>query len=414
VNNQHIHTNIQEISMAEFDYDLPQEQIAMHPLENRHDSRLLLYNNDLISEDTYKNLHKYLPSNAHLIFNNSKVIAARIIFKKTTGALIEIFLLEPAKGQLHSEALCQKTSSTWQCLVGGVKKWKNGEILKSELSGDKNIPLKATLLGKYQEYCEVQFTWDDDDVIFSEIVSAAGKIPLPPYIKRNSTSQDADRYQTVYAKTEGSVAAPTAGLHFTEETIEGLHQKGIEHSFVTLHVGAGTFKPVSAETIADHEMHQEYFEIEKKTIEILADNTQMIVAVGTTSLRTIESLYWIGVKMLTQKKEATKSLAQWENLGLQQYPAISTQDAFNALLTMMNKNNISVFVGITGICIVPGYQFKVAKALITNFHQPQSTLLLLIAAILGNKWKTIYKHAIENNFRFLSYGDGSLLFMQSK
>jgi S-adenosylmethionine:tRNA ribosyltransferase-isomerase len=414
MNNQQKNTVPQKISIVEFDYDLPQQHIAMNPMENRHDSRLLVLDGDEMHEDTYKNLYKHLPPHAHLIFNNSKVIAARIIFKKLTGALIEIFLLEPASGMLHSEALSQKGCSNWQCLVGGVKKWKNDEILESVAGGNLNTPIKAKLLNKYQEYCEVQFSWDDESVVFSEIIASAGNIPLPPYIKRDTTSHDTERYQTVYAKTEGSVAAPTAGLHFTDEVIQSLHNKGINHSFITLHVGAGTFKPVTAETIADHEMHQEYFEVHKETLEILADPSKMIVAVGTTSLRTIESIYWIGVKLLALKEENQGSLSQWENLDLGKHGSFSKQDAFNAVLTMMKKNNREVIVGVTGICIIPGYHFNVANALITNFHQPQSTLLLIIAAILGDQWKTVYKHAIDNNFRFLSYGDGSLLLINQE
>ena len=410
MNNQHLNTQIESISMVEFDYELPQHKIAMNPLENRHDSRLLLYKEDRISEDIYKNVHKHLPENAHLVFNNSKVIAARIIFKKVTGALIEIFLLEPASSLLHSQALCQKKSSNWQCLVGGVKKWKNNEVLESAEGIELKMTIKAKLKSKQKEYCEVEFTWDDD-VIFSEIIANAGKIPLPPYIKRNTTSQDSERYQTVYAKTEGSVAAPTAGLHFTEETIQSLNNKGINHSFVTLHVGAGTFKPVTAETIADHEMHQEYFEVHKETLEILADASKMIVAVGTTSLRTIESIYWIGVKLLVQKEEDPGTLSQWENLDLEKHGTFSKQDAFSSVLNMMKKNKQEVLVGVTGICIIPGYHFNVANALITNFHQPQSTLLLLVAAAIGDKWKQCYDYALENNFRFLSYGDANLLFM---
>jgi S-adenosylmethionine:tRNA ribosyltransferase-isomerase len=399
--------------MVEFDYELPQHKIAMNPLENRHDSRLLLYKNGKIQEDTYRNVHKHLPENAHLVFNNSKVIAARILFKKTTGALIEIFLLEPASSMLHSHALCQKRSSNWQCLVGGVKKWKNDEVLESIVGIELNRTLKAKLITKQKEYCEVEFTWEDD-VFFSEMIAHAGKIPLPPYIKRKTTFLDSERYQTIYAKTEGSVAAPTAGLHFTEETIQLLNNKGINHSFVTLHVGAGTFKPVTSETIAEHEMHQEYFEVNLNTLEILAESSKMIVAVGTTSLRTMESIYWIGVKLLIQKENDQTTLSQRENISLEKNSSFSKKEAFDAVLNMMKKNNLEILVGITGICIIPGYQFKVANALITNFHQPQSTLLLIIAAILGDQWKTVYQHALDNDFRFLSYGDGSLLLINQE
>ena len=286
--------------MGKFDYNLPPDRIAMHPKEIRHNARLLVSHGEYSTEDTYLNIADHLPSNAKLIFNNTKVIAARIFFKKQTGGIIEIFLLEPANGTPHATALAEKRTSTWKCLVGGVKKWKNDELLECPIPFEIEIILHASLKSKYEDYCEIEFSWEKDNLYFSDIIEKAGKIPLPPYIKRDATEDDSTRYQTVYADKKGSVAAPTAGLHFTEEVFDSLKKKGIDHSFVTLHVGAGTFKPVSTPTIASHNMHEEYFEINRQTIEDLADENKMIVAVGTTSLRTIESIYWLGVKQILQ------------------------------------------------------------------------------------------------------------------
>ena len=416
MNNLNSYEELKQINMVEFNYDLPHGRIAMHPMETRHASKLLAYKHGEIIEDIYQNIASQLPINAHLVFNNTKVIAARMIFKKATGGLVEIFLLEPAEGTTHYEALLQKNTSNWKCLVGGVKKWKNDEALQCTINFSKEIKINAVLISKKDEYCEVKFYWDDVSIQFSEIIAAAGKIPLPPYIKREATENDEKRYQTIYAKTEGSVAAPTAGLHFTDEVIESLHKKRIDHAFVTLHVGAGTFKPVTTNTIADHEMHEEYFEVDKKTIEEINDESKQIVAVGTTSLRTIESLYWLGVQLIKNgfNKNNLLHLSQWENLELKAHGNISKKDALNALLEMMTTNNQQKLIGTTGICITPGYEFKITNALVTNFHQPQSTLLLIIAAIVGDAWKNIYTHALSNDYRFLSYGDGCLLFIEDK
>ena len=405
---------LEEIKMEEYNYSLPLESIAMAPSAYRDESKLLIYQNQLIQEDQYKNISHYLNSNAHLVFNNTKVIAARILFKKNTGGEIEVFLLEPANNMPHEQALQVNTTSNWKCLIGGVKKWKNNEPIYCTTTGNDPITISALLKNKYEDYYEVEFAWNPASLDFSTVLSLAGKIPLPPYIKREATSYDTQRYQTAYAKKEGSVAAPTAGLHFTPEIFTLLDEKKIDQSFITLHVGAGTFKPVSSETIAEHTMHEEYFEVSKKTIEDLLDNDKMIFAVGTTSLRTLESLYWIGVKYLLRltKDDQILHLGQWENITLQEKQSISKQDALKALLVIMSNKNQQAVTGTTGICITPGYQFKIVQGLITNFHQPQSTLLLIIAAIVGNKWKQIYEYALQHDFRFLSYGDGSLLFIE--
>ena len=405
---------ILEIKMEEYNYSLPLESIAMAPSANRDESKLLIYQNQLIKEDQYKNISHYLNSNAHLVFNNTKVIAARMLFKKITGGEIEVFLLEPANSMPHEQALQANSTSNWKCLIGGVKKWKNNEPIYCTTAGNDPITISALLKKKYDDYYEVEFAWKPASLAFSSILSLAGKIPLPPYIKREATSDDSLRYQTAYAKTEGSVAAPTAGLHFTPHIFNSLNKKNIAQSFLTLHVGAGTFKPVSSETIAEHTMHEEYFEVSKKIIEDLLDNDKMIIAVGTTSLRTLESLYWIGVKQVLQlnNEDEIQHVSQWENITLQTKSSVSKYDALKALIDMMENKNIESITGTTGICITPGYQFKIAQGLITNFHQPQSTLLLIIAAIVGKKWKELYAYALQHEFRFLSYGDGSLLFIE--
>ena len=405
---------LEQIKMEEYNYSLPIESIAMAPSANRDESKLLIYQNQLIQEDQYKNVSHHLKSNVHLVFNNTKVIAARMLFKKNTGGEIEIFLLEPANSMPHEQALQANSTSQWKCLIGGVKKWKNNEPIYCTTTGNNPITISALLKNKNDDYYEVEFAWNPATLAFSTIISLAGKIPLPPYIKREATSDDIQRYQTAYAKTEGSVAAPTAGLHFTPAIFSLLNEKNIAQSFITLHVGAGTFKPVSSETIAEHTMHEEYFEVSKKTIEDLLDNDKLIITVGTTSLRTLESLYWIGVKQILDINNDDKllHLGQWENLTLQEKSTISKQDALKALIEMMVIKDKHTITGTTGICITPGYQFKIVQGLITNFHQPQSTLLLIIAAIVGKKWKQIYEYALQHDFRFLSYGDGSLLFIE--
>jgi S-adenosylmethionine:tRNA ribosyltransferase-isomerase len=354
-----------------------------------------------------------LPEHAHLIFNNTRVIAARLKFKKSSGGGIEIFLLEPENG--NYENLYHIGKTRWKCLVGGSKKWKNNEALLLEINGGElTTVVLARSIEKNDTYCLIEFEWNEE-ITFSDVLLKTGLIPLPPYIKRENTEADKARYQTVYAKQEGSVAAPTAGLHFTETIFSSLNKKGINHSFLTLHVGAGTFKPVTSSTIADHAMHEEYFEVKIETVATLADENKMIVAVGTTSLRTLESLYWIGLSLMRNVEKVNLNalhLNQWDHL---EWSEIETPESiliFQFLLQQMKLQNVTTLNGHTGICITPGYSFKVVSALITNFHQPQSTLLLLIAAIVGNRWKDIYEHALLNKYRFLSYGDGSILFLE--
>ena len=406
--------NLKDVEMAIYDYELPTARIAKWPAENRHDSKLLIYNQGNIRVDTYLNIATYLPENTLLVFNNTRVIAARLPFKKSTGTNIEIFLLEPTDGLDHASALAQKGHSTWKCLVGGMKKWKNDEMLEQQQSINAGSKLYAKMIERKSEYCYIEFTWENSNMNFSQMISDTGLIPLPPYIKRETTTADKHHYQTVYAKTEGSVAAPTAGLHFTEEIFHSLEMKKISHEFITLHVGAGTFKPVTSDNIAHHNMHEEYFEVTLSTIEALCNNEKFIVPVGTTSMRTLESLYWIGVKMILNEIPINDSicLGQWEHIELAKGPRVSLNESMNAIKEWIKKSNQESIFGTTSICITPGYEFRLAKALVTNFHQPQSTLLLLISAIMGEDWKRVYSFALDNDFRFLSFGDGSLLFIQ--
>ena len=399
--------------MAAFHYELPSERIAMTPLANRDASKLLVRKNSILEHSHYHQLPEFLPTNSMLVFNNTRVIAARLKFKKSTGGEIEIFLLEPADGNYAS--LNDLEQSSWKCLVGGAKKWKNDELLQASSDLQYNN-LQAQLLSKKDDHCLINFRWTSG-LPFEKIIAETGKIPLPPYIKREATADDQHRYQTVYAAHEGSVAAPTAGLHFTASLINNLSAKGIEHSFVTLHVGAGTFKPVTAAVIGEHAMHEEFYQVDIGLISQLANADKTIVSVGTTSLRTLESIYWIAVKAIRNSKKGFSSnnnLGQWEHIALSEEMLPTRAEAFQQLKELMEKNAVKSIAGHTGICIAPGYTFKVANALITNFHQPQSTLLLIISAIMGDEWRSMYNNALENGYRFLSYGDGSLLFIDDK
>ena len=403
--------HIPHVEMAAFNYELPADRIAMTPLANRDASKLLIRKNKQIQHSNYRHLPEWLPSNSLLVFNNTKVIAARLRFKKSTGGEIEIFLLEPANGDYA--CLNDLEQSSWKCLVGGAKKWKNGELLQSS-GGLHNSKLQAEMVSKNDDHCIVNFHWDSG-LPFEKMIAETGKIPLPPYIKREATEDDQYRYQTVYAAHEGSVAAPTAGLHFTETLMNNLTAKGIEQSFVTLHVGAGTFKPVTAAVIGEHAMHEEYFQVKIDLITQLGNADKTIVSVGTTSLRTLESIYWIAVKAIRNRKNGFSSnnnLGQWEHLALSENTLPTRAEAFQQLKELMVEHAVESIAGHTGICIAPGYVYKVANALITNFHQPQSTLLLIIAAIMGDDWRSLYASALENDYRFLSYGDGSLLFIE--
>ena len=403
-----------EISIADFTYSLPEEKIAAFPLEQRDDSRLLIYRDGNIDEDIYKNIAASLPGKSLLIFNNTKVIRARILFKKATGGIIEIFCLEPYETiNEYSTIMNKKERVRWKCLVGGAGKWKEGSLVKTSV--DKGYKLEARLAEKLPGAYIVEFSWQPVHLSFAEVIEQMGDMPLPPYIKRKAAASDKERYQTLYAKHEGSVAAPTAGLHFTAHIFQSLQKKNISVEYVTLHVGAGTFKPVKSASLALHEMHAEWIDITFQNIRVIYDNqSNLTVAVGTTSLRTIESLYWMGIKTILcpWSKMGDLMIHQWD---IYEEPLrsvnITVKESLSALLNWMKTNNQERIIIQTQILIAPGYEFKMAGALITNFHQPQSTLLLLVAAAIGDDWRRVYKYALENNFRFLSYGDGSLLYL---
>jgi S-adenosylmethionine:tRNA ribosyltransferase-isomerase len=403
----------QEVQIKDFTYDLPNDRIAKYPLESRDLSKLLVYQKGNITEDIYKNLDQHISENALFIFNNSKVIQARLHFKNVKGDAIEIFCLEPSGEDAEpSSAMIKKQSVAWECLIGRLDRWKEDQIFIKT----NDCSLQAEIVKRNGNLFTVQFSWQPADLCFAEVLEKVGNIPIPPYLKRESEAIDKSRYQTVYATQEGSVAAPTAGLHFTNDIFEKLNSKEALIDYVTLHVSAGTFKPVKSETLEGHDMHAEWIEVSKdsiqKLIHQLSDNhtKKNIIAVGTTSMRTIESSYWMGVKA-HQNMEATiqdLEVKQWDAYELNQ--ELSALDALNSLLVWLHKNNIEKIICKTQLLIVPTYKLRVVNALITNFHQPSSTLLLLVAAVVGEDWKMIYDYALNHDFRFLSYGDGSLLY----
>jgi S-adenosylmethionine:tRNA ribosyltransferase-isomerase len=417
-------TDPRTLSIKDFTYSLAEERIAKYPLAERDASKLLIYKEarpddpvgrEKIEEDIYRNIADHIPSSSLLIFNDTKVVEARLLFRKTTGGVIEIFCLEP-HGQYSdiSTAMLQHEKVLWHCLIGGASKWKRGQVLEKKFKyNSKDLVLNARYIEKTEDSFIVELSWNDLSLSFAEVLHLFGAIPLPPYIKREAEKSDAERYQTVYAHYEGSVAAPTAGLHFTEAVFKKLKEKNIQRDFVTLHVGAGTFKPVKTEVMKDHEMHAEYFTVSKSIIKNLVDHVDKnIIAIGTTSLRTLESLYWLGVKKSTDHRPQTTEITQWEvydSIGKN----ISAKEALENLIKWMTVKDLDNLTAKTQIIIAPGYQFKIVNGLITNFHQPQSTLLLLVAAFIGENWKKVYDYAFENNFRFLSYGDGSLLWRNS-
>ena len=401
-----------DISINEFNYPLPEEKIAVYPLTERDASKLLIYQDGVISEDRYANIASFLPEGSLLLFNDTKVVEARLLFQKPTGGTIEIFCLEPAEENIDTHtALRQRGSVEWQCLVGGASKWKHGQVLERMISaGSELIRLEASFVGKKAGSFIIRLSWTPGELNFAELLHHAGAMPLPPYIKRKAESGDNARYQTIYAEKDGSVAAPTAGLHFTDNIFAELQKKNISRSFLTLHVGAGTFKPVKSETLGGHDMHAEFIDVAKDTIvKILKQAGKPIIPVGTTSLRTLESLYWLGVKLnkMEETGDDLLTLGQWEAYELED---LTPTDALGALLNWMERTGATHVRAKTQLLITSAYRLRLATALITNFHQPQSTLLLLITAFVGKEWRRIYDYALEHDFRFLSYGDGCLLF----
>jgi len=398
-----------DIAIAEYRYDLPNERIAKYPLAQRDESKLLIYKNHRIAEDIYRHIDEHLPAGSLLVFNNTRVVEARLLFQKPTGGVIEIFCLEPhAHYPDITTAMLTKEKVWWKCMIGGASKWKHGMTLLKQVD---DLLVEATMVERTAEAFTIELKWNDASLSFAEVLHKAGAIPLPPYLHRQAEASDSERYQTIYASEEGSVAAPTAGLHFTEHIFQQLANKNIATSFVTLHVGAGTFKPVKAEKMEAHEMHAEFIDVELSFIEALAEKVNdTVVAVGTTSLRTIESLYWIGCKLQDPAfplQEADIAVEQWDPYEMKD--TLPVKEALQLLVKWMKARQVSRLITKTQIIIAPGYELRVAKGIITNFHQPESTLLLLIAAIVGKEWKTIYQYAMEHDFRFLSYGDGSLL-----
>ena len=397
------------IRISDFNYDLPDERIAKFPLARRDASKLLVYRHGEITEDTFASLPGYLPHDAVMVFNNTKVIMARMIFHKSTGAAIEVFLLEPVAPADYQVMFLSCHQVEWCCLVGNLKKWKEEPLERCVEVNGKKVTLKACKMGEMRTGQRVRLEWDDDSVSFAEILDAAGELPIPPYLNRKSEESDKTTYQTVYSKIKGSVAAPTAGLHFTQEVLDEIDRCGIQRQEVTLHVGAGTFRPVKSEEIAGHEMHYEQFAVRRATIECLLRNVGKIVAVGTTSVRTLESLYYIGLQILEHRLDDHDDIrvTQWEPY--EHEATVSTEAALGAVLQRMDRTGEDVLHAATQIIIAPGYEYRLVGKLVTNFHQPQSTLLLLVSAFVKGDWRNIYDYALSHDFRFLSYGDSSLL-----
>jgi len=407
-----------QIRISNYNYPLPDERIAKYPLSRRDQSKLLVYNKGMVSEDKFCHLPQYLPEGALMVMNNTKVIQARMHFHKETGALIEVFLLEPAEPSDY-ELMFQTTGRcAWYCMVGNLKKWKEGSLHRTIVVDGIEYVVSATRQGEHGTSQLVEFQWSSLhsalSLSFAEVIDAMGELPIPPYLNRETQESDKTTYQTVYSKIKGSVAAPTAGLHFTQDVLQALDEHGIDREELTLHVGAGTFKPVKSEQIADHEMHTEYIAVRRQTLEKLLKHDCKAIAVGTTSVRTLESLYFMGRKLMRNPdlREEELHVGQWEpyeESGSSLMTACSPSESIQALMDWLDRNGQTTLHSSTQIIIAPGYDYKMVKMLITNFHQPQSTLLLLVSAFVHGDWRKIYDYALCHDFRFLSYGDSSLL-----
>lgn len=390
-----------------FSYNLPDEHIAKYPLDQRDKSKLLIWDKGKITENQFSNISNFLSENSLLVCNNTRVIHARIVFYKTTGARIELFCLEPIEPSDYALSLSAKGGCEWKCMVGNLKKWKEGALMRTVEFAEKQIDFSAELIETEENTHRIKFSWNDKSISFSEILMQIGELPIPPYLHRKTEEKDKQTYQTVYSKIEGSVAAPTAGLHFTPEVFQQLKAKNIRVEELTLHVGAGTFQPVKSETVEQHTMHSETFVVHIDSLKAILKNLGNIVAVGTTSVRTLESLYYIGRKPL-QENQVFFKVNQWEPYE-EAETEISVAQSLQNIIDFLEKTNQTELHGETQILIKPGFQFRIVDRMITNFHQPQSTLLLLVSAFVDGKWKEIYDYALANNFRFLSYGDSSLL-----
>jgi S-adenosylmethionine:tRNA ribosyltransferase-isomerase len=395
------------IQIRDYDYPLPDARIAKFPLTERDSSKLLVYDGGNISETVFRSLPSLLPEGALMVFNNTRVIQARLHFRKgedLQGALIEVFLLEPANPVEYQENFARKGSCSWYCLVGNLKKWKERKLTRILNIDHSTLTITAERIGTHGTSQEIRFTWDAN-LTWAEVIDAVGELPIPPYLNRKTEESDKTTYQTVYSKIKGSVAAPTAGLHFTPKVLADIDAKGIEREEVTLHVGAGTFRPVKSEDIGGHEMHSEHIAVHRHTIERLLAHNGEAIAVGTTSVRTLESLYYMGV-LASQGKEDLH-VPQW--IPYEYDNSLSTMEALTALLRYMDEQNEEVLHSSTQIIIAPGYKYHIVRRMITNFHQPQSTLLLLVSAFIGDAWHNVYDYALSHDFRFLSYGDSSML-----
>ena len=399
-----------EIQIQDYSYALPDERIAKFPIAERDHSKLLIYNKGEVGEDVFYHLPEHLPQGALMVFNNTKVIQARLHFRKETGALIEIFLLEPAKPADYEQMFQTRDCCQWLCIIGNQKKWKEGALSRTLDINGKQMTITATRKGEAGTSQLIEFQWDGGASL-AEVIDAIGELPIPPYLNRKAEESDKTTYQTVYSKIKGSVAAPTAGLHFTERVLADLDQRGIEREELTLHVGAGTFKPVKSATIGEHDMHTEYVAVRRHTIERLLAHDAEAIAVGTTSVRTLESLYYMGLKVLRNPdlKEEDLHVKQWEPYEEVSGEKPEVKEVLQALLDWMVRNDLTVLHSSTQIIIAPGYDYKIVRMLVTNFHQPQSTLLLLVSAFVKGDWRKIYDYALSHDFRFLSYGDSSLL-----
>ena len=397
------------IKISEFNYPLPDERIAKFPLSNRDESKLLVYRQGEVSEDRFTSLPDYLEPGEMMVFNNTKVIQARLHFRKETGALIEVFCLEPIAPNDYALSFQQTKKCSWLCMVGNLKKWKEGTLKREVEVKGKTITLSATRGECRGTSHWIDFEWDDDSLTFADVLEAVGELPIPPYLNRETQESDKQTYQTVYSKIKGSVAAPTAGLHFTERVLKALDEKGIDREELTLHVGAGTFKPVKSEEIEGHEMHTEYISVNKRTIEKLIAHGGKTIAVGTTSVRTLESLYYIGIRIHLNPEANQEELHVKQWMPYEPHPVLTPVESLQNILDYLSRNNMEALHTSTQIIIAPGYEYKIVKKIVTNFHQPQSTLLLLVSAFVKGDWKKIYDYALSHDFRFLSYGDSSLL-----
>lgn len=397
---------VKDISIEAYDYPLPEECIAKYPLAERDASKLLVLKNNEIQESQFRHIGNFLPKDALLIFNETKVIRARLQFHKVTGSRIEIFCLEPEKD--YQVAFSAVSPVRWKCLIGNAKRWKEGKLSMELSVGGKSVVLSAERISQNDQYAEIEFSWTPENLSFASVLEAAGEIPLPPYLHRDAEPDDRDRYQTVFARYDGSVAAPTAGLHFTQPLIEALHDKGFAFDEVTLHVGAGTFRPVATETIGEHAMHSETIIVRKSLIQnLMIQIGKPIIPVGTTSTRTLESLYWIGVMLKEQGTDLRPlHVEQW--FPYEEHAPLSATEALQQVLDYLDQHQLTRLEASTALMIAPSYKMRVITGLITNFHQPKSTLLLLVSALIGERWKDCYRFALDNGFRFLSYGDSCL------